>query len=144
MVNDVHPSTEAAPHPLDCPARPGLLTPYLDAWAANDADALAHCYTEGAVATMPGIVLAGRAAIRTEMSIVFARGLRGSRSVIDLENVRYLGTHCDVALVTGRSNLVFASTPPHPDAWAHDTWTLTLRDGRWLIDAHHRSVSDLG
>lgn len=143
MVHDVQPSTEAMLHPLGCPARSGLLTPYLDAWAANDADALAHCYTEGAVATLPGIVLAGRAAIRAEMLFVFARGLRGSRSVVDLENVRYLGTHCDVALVTGRTNLVFAGAPPHPDAWAQDTWTLTLRDGRWLIDAHHRSVSDL-
>lgn len=143
MVHDVQPSTEAAPHPLHCPATAGLLTPYLDAWAANDADALAHCYTENAVATLPGIVLAGRAAIRTEMLIVFARGLRGSRSVVHLEDVRFLGAHCDVALVAGRSNLVFASTPPHPDTWAQDTWTLTLRDGRWLIDAHHRSMTDL-
>ena len=54
------------------------------AWEANDADAFARLYAEPATATLPGIYLSGRQAIRDTMAMLFAGELKGSRAIYEV------------------------------------------------------------
>jgi uncharacterized protein (TIGR02246 family) len=106
------------------------------AWADNDADALVASYTEDATSILPGSYSAGRAATRDRMAERFAGPLKGSRVRDEVQSVRHLGA--DAAVVVTRSAVVMAGETEAPDdRWVVATWTLTRRNGRWLLAAYH-------
>jgi uncharacterized protein (TIGR02246 family) len=107
------------------------------AWAANDAEAFVSHYAEEATATLPGTLLDGREAIRASMAASFAGELKGTKGVFRLHSARQLADG-KAAVVNTTSNLVPAGgTNPIPGGWARDTWTLSLHDGAWCVDAYH-------
>jgi uncharacterized protein (TIGR02246 family) len=106
------------------------------AWADNDADAFVASYTEDATSILPGSYSAGRAATRDRMAAGFAGPLKGSQVRDEVQSVRHLGT--DAAIVVTRSAVVMAGETEAPgDRWVIATWTLTRRNGRWLLAAYH-------
>ncbi|RSM53536.1 DUF4440 domain-containing protein [Amycolatopsis sp. WAC 01376] len=106
------------------------------AWAGNDADAFVAAYADDATATMPGGFLGSKQAIHTTMAAGFAGPLKGSRGVVDVRNVRFVGS--DTAVVNATSATVMAGdAEPPAGQWAMDTWTLSRADGPWRVDAYH-------
>jgi uncharacterized protein (TIGR02246 family) len=106
------------------------------AWADNDADAFVASYTEDATSILPGSYSVGRAATRDRMAAAFAGPLKGSRARDEVQSVRHLGA--DAAIVVTRSAVVMAGeTEPPGDRWVIATWTLTRRNGTWLLAAYH-------
>ncbi|QXJ20769.1 SgcJ/EcaC family oxidoreductase [Actinomadura graeca] len=110
------------------------------AWAANDADAFVAPYAEAATATLPGTYLSDREAIRATMACVFAGGLKGSKAVHEVQNVRFVGT--DAALVSSKGAVVPSGEPePDPESRSLETWVLSRRDGSWRIEAFHNCAA---
>jgi uncharacterized protein (TIGR02246 family) len=106
------------------------------AWAAGDADALVAEYTLDATSTLPHAFHAGRDSIRERMAAGFTGPLRGSEVLAEVRDVRLLGA--DAAVVTSRDAVLMAGETDVPDdRWVLATWTLTRRNGRWLIAAYH-------
>jgi uncharacterized protein (TIGR02246 family) len=106
------------------------------AWADNDADAFVASYTEDATSILPGEYSASRAAVRDRMAAGFAGPLKGSQVRDEVQSVRHLGA--DAAIVVSRSAVVMAGETKAPDdRWVIATWTLTRRNGRWLLAAYH-------
>ena len=113
-----------------------VLDSLYDAWADNDADAFVASYTEDATSILPGEYSASRAAVRDRMAAGFAGPLKGSRVRDEVQSIRHLGT--DAAVVVTRSAGVMAGETEAPaDRWVMATWTLTRRNGRWLLAAYH-------
>ena len=107
-----------------------------NAWADHDADAFVASYTEDATSIMPGVYTVGRTANRDRMAAGFAGPLKGSRPRDEVQSVRHLGA--DAAIVVSRSAVVMAGETEVPgDRWVMATWTLTRRNGRWLLAAYH-------
>jgi len=106
------------------------------AWADNDADAFVASYTEDATSILPGDYNASRAAVRDRMAAGFAGPLKGSQVRDEVQSVRHLGA--DAAIVVSRSAVLMAGETEAPDdRWVMATWTLTRRNGRWLLAAYH-------
>jgi uncharacterized protein (TIGR02246 family) len=106
------------------------------AWADNDADAFVADYTEDTTSILPGSYSVGPAATRDRMAAAFAGPLKGSQVRDEVQSVRRLGA--DAAVVVSRSTVLMAGeTQPSDDRWLMATWTLTRRDGRWLLAAYH-------
>lgn len=106
------------------------------AWADNDADAFVADYTEDTTSILPGSCSVGPAATRDRMAAAFAGPLKGSQVRDEVQSVRRLGA--DAAVVVSRSTVLMAGeTQPSDDRWLMATWTLTRRDGRWLLAAYH-------
>jgi len=113
-----------------------VLDSLYEAWADNDADALVASYTEDATSILPGSYSAGRIATRDRMAAAFAGPLKGSRVRDEVQSVRRLGA--DAAVVVSRSAVLMAGeAEASDDRWVVATWTLTRRDGRWLLAAYH-------
>jgi len=113
-----------------------VLDSLYDAWADNDADAFVASYTEDATSILPGEYSASRAAVRDRMAAGFAGPLKGSQVRDEVRSVRHLGA--DAAIVVTRSAVVMAGETEAPaDRWVMATWTLTRRNGRWLLAAYH-------
>ncbi|GAB2862549.1 hypothetical protein GCM10027176_75560 [Actinoallomurus bryophytorum] len=107
-----------------------------EAWADNDADAFVASYTEDATSILPGSYSAGRTATRDRMAAGFAGPLKGSQVRDEVQSIRHLSA--DAAIVVTRSAVVMAGeTEPPGDRWVIATWTLTRRNGRWLLAAYH-------
>lgn len=106
------------------------------AWADNDADAFVADYTEDMTSIIPGSYTVGPAAARDRLAESFAGPLKGSQVRDEVQSVRRLGA--DAAVVVSRSCILMAGeTRPADDRWVLATWTLTRRDGRWLLAAYH-------
>jgi uncharacterized protein (TIGR02246 family) len=106
------------------------------AWADNDADAFVADYTEDMTSIVPGSYSVGPAATRDRMAAAFTGPFKGSQVRDEVQSVRRLGA--DAAVVVTRSNVLMAGeTQPSDDRWVLATWTLTRRDGRWLLAAYH-------
>jgi len=70
------------------------------------------------------------------MAAAFAGPLKGSRVRDEVQSVRRLGA--DAAVVVSRSAVLMAGeAEASDDRWVVATWTLTRRDGRWLLAAYH-------
>jgi uncharacterized protein (TIGR02246 family) len=113
-----------------------LLTRTVTAWTANDAAAFANLYAEDATVMLAdGAYLRGRDEIRAYMAAGFAGRLGGSRGMDQPESVRLLGD--DAAVVISLSGFVLAGeTRPAADRRRRAVWTLSRRDGGWLVDAY--------
>jgi uncharacterized protein (TIGR02246 family) len=108
------------------------------AWAANDADAFVAGYAADATATLPGVRLPNREAIRASMVDTFATSLQGSRAHYRPEQVRF--PTLDTAVVTATSVIQFAGQDrPAEETRALDTWALARHDGRWQVESFHSS-----
>lgn len=83
------------------------------AWDANDANAFAGPYAETATATLPGMYLSGRQAIRDTMAALFAGELKGSRAIYEVREIRFVAA--DAAIVTGRGAVLLVGQA-EPDA----------------------------
>jgi uncharacterized protein (TIGR02246 family) len=107
------------------------------AWAANDADAFAGFYADDATVVLPGGVFhVGRNEIRAYMAAGFAGPMKGSRSVDEQENVRFIGDNA--AIVVSRSGFQLPGENRVPaDRLRRATWVLSKRDDRWLVEAYH-------
>jgi uncharacterized protein (TIGR02246 family) len=113
-----------------------VLEEVYSAWDANDAEAFAMPYAESATATLPGIYLSGRRAIRGMMATLFAGDLRGSRAVYEVREIRFVTG--GVAIVTGKGAVLLAGhAEPDPASRALETWVLSRRDGAWRVEAFH-------
>lgn len=109
-----------------------------NAWRDGDGGAFADRYAEDATVILPGVHLRGRAQIRSSMGEAFAGPLKGSRRIHTPQSVRFLTETEDVAVVVTRSATAFAGeAEPPSDRWELATWTLTRRDGRWLVETYH-------
>lgn len=106
------------------------------AWAGNDADGFVEAYADDATATMPGGFLGDRQAIHATMAAGFAGPLKGSRGLVNVRNIRFVGS--DMAVVNATSATVLAGdAEPPAEQWAMDTWTLSRAGGTWRVDAYH-------
>jgi uncharacterized protein (TIGR02246 family) len=106
------------------------------AWERNDADAFVVPYAEDANATLPGMFLENRAAIRATMAAVFGGALAGSRAVHEIRSIRFRGA--DTAIVASQGAVVFAGQgQPAPESRSLDSWALSRRDGAWRVDLFH-------
>jgi uncharacterized protein (TIGR02246 family) len=108
------------------------------AWAANDADAFVADYTEDATSILPREYGVGREAIRDRMAGVFAGPLKGTTVHDEVLSVRFLGDAA--AVIVSRSTVLMPGQDLSavPDGrWILATWTLTRREGRWLVAAYH-------
>jgi uncharacterized protein (TIGR02246 family) len=113
-----------------------------EAWVACDADAFVADYAEDATSILPGSYNVGRTAIRDRMAGVFAGPMKGSRVHDEVQSIRFLGD--DAAVVVSRSLPVMPGEDEGAipaDRWLVATWTLTRRDGRWLVAAFHNCAS---
>jgi uncharacterized protein (TIGR02246 family) len=109
-----------------------------NAWRDGDGGAFADRYAEDATVILPGVHLRGRAQIRSSMGEAFAGPLKGSRRIHTPQGVRFLTETEDVAVVVTRSATAFPDeAEPPSDRWELATWTLTRRDGRWLVETYH-------
>ena len=112
-------------------------------WQHNDADEFVTWYAQDATATLPGSFLGDREAIRATMAEVFAGLFKGSRGVYEIQGVRQVGT--DVLVVNTTSAVLAAGeSAPAEVSRARDTWTLSRRDGSWLVDAYQSSPVSAG
>jgi uncharacterized protein (TIGR02246 family) len=106
------------------------------AWEVNDADAFAKPYAEAATATLPGIYLPGRQAIRDTMSTLFAGELKGSRAIYEVRKFRFVAA--DAAIVTSEGAVLLAGqAEPDAASRALETWVLSRQDGTWRVQAFH-------
>jgi uncharacterized protein (TIGR02246 family) len=106
------------------------------AWEANDADAFARPYAESVTATLPGIYLSGRQAVRDTMATLFAGELKGSRASCKVRKIRFVAA--DVAVVTSEGGVLFAGqAEPDAASRALETWVLSRQDGAWRVQAFH-------
>jgi uncharacterized protein (TIGR02246 family) len=106
------------------------------AWEANDADAFAKPYAESATATLPGIYLSGRQAIRGTMATLFAGELKGSRAIYEVRKIRFVAA--DAAIVTSEGAVLLAGqAEPDAASRALETWVLSRQDGAWRVQAFH-------
>jgi len=106
------------------------------AWEANDADAFAKPYAEPATATLPGVYLPGRQAIRDAMATLFAGDLKGSRAIHEVREIRFVTG--DVAIVTSKGAVLLAGqAEPEAASRALETWVLSRQDGTWRVQAFH-------
>jgi uncharacterized protein (TIGR02246 family) len=113
-----------------------VLDSHYKAWADNDADACVASYTEDSTSILPGSYSASRAATRDRLAAGFAGPLKGSQVRDEVQSVRHLGA--DAAIVVSRSAVLMAGETEAPDdRWVIATWTLTRRNGRWLLAAYH-------
>ncbi len=70
------------------------------------------------------------------MAAGFAGPLKGSQVRDEVQSVRHLGA--DAAIVVSRSAVLMAGETEAPDdRGVMATWTLTRRNGRWLLAAYH-------
>ena len=131
MTSYANPTADA----VDSAAR-ALFDAASTAWANGDVEAFVACYTETATATLPGVYLPGKQAIRAGMGAAFAGPLKSSRRVHEVENVRVLDG--GVAVVISKSVTVPAGeSEPAAERWEWGTWVLLWQDGKWLIEAYH-------
>ncbi len=106
------------------------------AWDANDADAFAKPYAESATATLPGVYLPGRQAIRGTMATLFAGDLKGSRAAYEVREIRFVTE--DVAIVTSKGAVLLAGqAEPDAASRALETWVLSRQDSAWRVQAFH-------
>ncbi len=106
------------------------------AWRDGDGGLFADRYAEDATVILPGVHLRGRAEIRASMSEAFAGPLKGSRRIHTPQSVRFLAE--DVAVVVTRSGTALpGEAEPPSDRWEWATWSLTRRDGRWMVETYH-------
>ena len=106
------------------------------AWEANDADAFAKPYAELATATLPGVYLSGRQAIRDAMAALFAGELKGSRGIYEVREIRFVAA--DAAIVTSKGAvLLVGQAEPDAASRALETWVLSRQDGTWRVQAFH-------
>jgi uncharacterized protein (TIGR02246 family) len=106
------------------------------AWAANDTDTFVGPYAHDATATLPGVQLPDRAAIRGSMAAAFAGPLKGTRATHDVRRVRFVAA--DVAVVTSEGAVVPSGREVADDTTRSlDTFVLARHDGKWLVEAFH-------
>jgi uncharacterized protein (TIGR02246 family) len=124
------------------PALESTLERVYAAWNANDVNAFVAPYAEFATATLPGIRLTSREAVRETMSSAFAGPLEGSHVCYEVQSVRRIAEHA--ALVTARSGFVLrGEAEPTPEHVVLATWVLSDRDGSWSIEAYHECAAGL-
>ena len=108
------------------------------AWRRNDAEEFVSWYAPDATATLPGAFLGDREAIRTAMADGFAGPLKGSQAVYEVQGARLVGA--GTAVLNTTSAVLAPGAGAAADATrARDTWTLSRRDGKWLVDAYQSS-----
>jgi uncharacterized protein (TIGR02246 family) len=114
----------------------GVLREVYAAWEANDADAFTRPYAELATATLPGIYLSGRQAVRDTMATLFAGELKGSRAIYEVREIRFVAA--DAAVVTSKGAVLLAGqAEPDAASRALETWVLSRQDGTWRVQAFH-------
>ncbi len=115
-----------------------VLADQYTAWADGDADAFVADYAEHATAIMPGSYRRNRDEVRQGMAASFASFLKDSAVTDELQDIRYLGDDCAVAV--SRAGIVFAGETEAPaDRFVNATWVFQRRGGRWLVEAYHNS-----
>ncbi|MFI9537655.1 SgcJ/EcaC family oxidoreductase [Nocardia fusca] len=107
-------------------------------WEKNDADAFTAPYAENATATLPGVFLPNREAVRSTMAAMFDGALKGSKAIYEVRTIRFLSP--DVAIVTSKGSVVYAGAgSPSNDTKALETWVLSKKSGEWLVEAFQNS-----
>ena len=120
-----------------------LLGRMVDAWDAHDADAFAELYTEGATVVTTGSYTKSRGKIRAFMAGGFAGPLKGTRSVEEPVEIRFVGA--DVAIVNSRGGFILPSeSVVRDDQERLATWVLARSDGRWLVESYHNCAARKG
>lgn len=116
-----------------------IISGVYDAWNARDVAAFVGGYSDSATATLTGVHLDGKAAIRTTMTAAFEGPLNGSHVCHEVASTRRIG---DAMIVAGRSAFVLpGEAEPTPDHVALTTWVLALEDGVWRIQAYHECAA---
>lgn len=106
------------------------------AWADNDADAFVANYVPDATATLPGVHLPDRDAIRDAMVAAFAGPLKGTRATYDVRRIRF--PHDDMAIVSSQGAVVPAGADePDENSRSLGTFVLARTGGNWLVTAFH-------
>ncbi|HEV2638884.1 MAG TPA: SgcJ/EcaC family oxidoreductase [Actinocrinis sp.] len=113
------------------------------AWLDYDADRFVADYAEDASSILPGSLRVGRDQVRDRMAASFAGPLKGSKPLDEVQSVRFIGAHREVAVVVSRScSLAAGETAAPDDRWIWATWTLAEQDGRWLVEAYHNCPTE--
>jgi uncharacterized protein (TIGR02246 family) len=106
------------------------------AWTANDADAFVAPYEPSATAVHSGMVMNDRDAIRATMATEFARRLKASRGMHDVQSIRFVGA--DTAIVLSKGAICFAGQDePASESRTLDGWVLCKRGETWRVEAFH-------
>lgn len=108
---------------------------FYQAWADQDADAIAELYLEDASAVLPGVLRQGRETLRGYFKGAFEGPLKGSRGIDDPIEIRMLGD--DSAVVISKAGILMAGQEQMPaELEVHATWVLHRQDGEWRIAAY--------
>jgi uncharacterized protein (TIGR02246 family) len=112
-----------------------------DAWAENDADALAALYTEDGTVVQPGIHKRNKDEIRTTMAAAFAGPLEGSTVLDEPQSIRLIGSEAAVVITEG-GILMAGETELPSERVVRATWVLTKEDGQWYVAAYQNSPAN--
>jgi uncharacterized protein (TIGR02246 family) len=114
-----------------------VLDALAEAWARHDADAYGALFTEDAAyVTFVGTHYQGRREIAESHRVLFAKYLKGTRLVGEVDDVRFPAP--DTAVVVGRGD-VHKGRPPRRLTKVQTTVLVRGADGRWLVASFHNT-----
>lgn len=117
-----------------------VLASAVAAWDANDADAFAELYTDDASVITAGSHQQGKETIRAFMAGGFAGPLKGTKSMEDPQDVRFVTD--DVAVVTSLGGFIFAGEDKlRDDMERRATWVIVRRGNDWRVETYHNCAS---
>lgn len=110
------------------------------AWDANDADAFAELYTDDATVVTAGVHQRGKESIRAFMAGGFGGPLKGTRSMEDPQQVRFVTD--DVAVVTSLGGFILAGEDKlRDDLERRATWVIARNGADWRVESYHNCAS---
>lgn len=116
-----------------------LLARMTAAWNAHDAGAFADLYADQASVVTSTSYTQGKDAVRAFMAAGFAGPLKGTTSVEEPQQIRFVGN--DVAIVSSISGFIPPGEKAVPAALQRRaTWVLGRADSGWLVESYHNSA----
>jgi uncharacterized protein (TIGR02246 family) len=115
-----------------------LLDQLVAAWDNQDADGYANLYTPDTVVATTGNVTNGRDKLRAFMTAGFNGPLKGTKSVEDIQQIRFITP--DVAIVSAVSGFILPGETSVREAIARNaTWVITHTEDGWKVASYHNS-----
>lgn len=128
-------------HTADETAVKDLLGRMVAAWGAHDADAFTEMYSDDASVVTSASYTQGKDAIRAFMTAGFAGPLKGTTSVEQPQQIRFVGS--DVAIVNSISGFIPPGEKAVPAALQRRaTWVLARGGNGWLVESYHNSAAN--
>jgi uncharacterized protein (TIGR02246 family) len=113
----------------------------VEAWAAHDATAFSHLFTQDGTLILPGIYKKGRGEIREFMEAGYAGPYKGTRVTGSPLEIKPLGAGA-VALLTEGGVLAPGETELSSKEAIRASWILVKREGAWQLAVYQNCPRD--